>query len=208
MELREIRADYDERSIVVYQAYRLEIALPALEQQRFVPPFSLNRMTWIKPSFLWMMERSNWAKKPGQEYVLAVRITSQGWEEALAQAVLTSPEKGVYRDHDDWQQQAKRALVLVQWDPERSIHGKGLPYGSIQVGLSRHIIERYVNEWTLAITDMTPLVKKLSTLLQSGHADKAKALLPKERVYPVPNDIAHRLGMQQQPGHQGQSDRT
>src|SRR5215471_18135245 len=98
MELNEIRANYDERSIVVYQAYRPEIALPALEQQRFVPPFSLNRMTWIKPSFLWMMERSNWGKKAGQEMILAIRITRQGWEEALSQAALTSPNARVYRD--------------------------------------------------------------------------------------------------------------
>jgi hypothetical protein len=193
----EIRADYNDRSIVVYQAYRAEIARPALEQQHFVPPFSLNRMTWIKPSFLWMMERSNWASKPGQEYVLAVRITRAGWEEALAQAVLTSPEKGVYRDQDDWQTQAKHAPVLVQWDPERSIHGKSLPAGSIQVGLSRQIIARYVEEWTLEMRDMTPLVKKLAALIQSGHADNAKALLPHERVYPVPAAIARRLGMQQ-----------
>jgi hypothetical protein len=85
--------------------------------------------------------------------------------------------------------------VLVQWDPERSIHGKSLPSRSIQVGLSRQIIARYVNEWTLEMKDMPPLVKKLAALLQSGHADKAKDLLPKERTYPLPDDIARRLGM-------------
>ncbi len=41
---------------------------------RFVPPFSLSRMTWIKPSFLWLMERSNWGKKSGQEMILAICI--------------------------------------------------------------------------------------------------------------------------------------
>ena len=71
----EIRAEYDSRSIVVYQAYGAAIALAALQQQRFVAPFSLNRMTWIKPSFLWLMERSNWGLKPGQEMILAVRIS-------------------------------------------------------------------------------------------------------------------------------------
>lgn len=45
----EIRADYDATSIVVYQAYRPEIAEAAVAHNRFVPPFSLNRMTWIKP---------------------------------------------------------------------------------------------------------------------------------------------------------------
>src|ERR1043166_646592 len=94
----EIRADFDDETIVIYQAYPSEIALPALQHNRFIPPFSLGRMTWIKPSFLWLMERSNWGRKPGQEHILAVRITREGWEEALSQAVLTSPEKSVYRD--------------------------------------------------------------------------------------------------------------
>ncbi|MDE3231051.1 MAG: DUF4291 family protein, partial [Chloroflexota bacterium] len=49
---RDIRADFDERSLVVYQAYRPEIAEAAVRAGRFVAPFSLNRMTWIKPSFL------------------------------------------------------------------------------------------------------------------------------------------------------------
>ena len=192
---REIRAEYDRDAIVVYQAYGKEIALPAIEQQRFVPPFSLNRMTWIKPSFLWMMERCGWSQKPGQEYILAVRITRQGWEEALAGAVLTSFEKKVYRDAEEWEARKARALVHVQWDPERSIHGQKLAYRSIQVGLSRQISERYVNEWTLEIRNMTPLVKKIDALRKAGETTKAKALLPAERVYPLPPELARRLGM-------------
>lgn len=193
--IHEIRAEYDATSIVVYQAYAPAIALPAAQRNRFVPPFSLNRMTWIKPSFLWMMERSNWGQKPGQEHILAVRITRQGWEEALSQAVLTSFERSVYRDRDDWRRQLDSAIVHVQWDPERTLRGASLPYRSIQVGLSRHIIQRYVEEWTVEIRDITPLVRKLSTLIQSGKASSAKDHLPTERVYPLPDPIARRLGM-------------
>ena len=47
--LNEIRADFDATSIIVYQAYSSPIARPAIAAKRFVPPFSLNRMTWIKP---------------------------------------------------------------------------------------------------------------------------------------------------------------
>lgn len=65
--LHEIRADYDADTIVVYQAYAPAIADAALAAQRFVPPFSFSRMTWIKPSFLWLMHRSNWGRKPGQD---------------------------------------------------------------------------------------------------------------------------------------------
>lgn len=191
----EIRADYDGRSIVVYQAYGKAIALAALQHQRFVAPFSFNRMTWIKPSFLWMMERSNWGLKPGQEMILAVRITRQGWEEALAQAVLTSPNPRIYQGYEDWRAQFERTHVHVQWDPERTIRGKSLPIRSIQVGLSRHIIEKYVNEWTVEISDYTPLVRKIYKLLQDGQEARARGFLPQERVYPLDPIIGKRLGI-------------
>jgi len=61
----QIRAMYDENSITVYQAYSRAIALPALQNNRFVAPFSFKRMTWIKPSFLWLMQKSHWGLKPG-----------------------------------------------------------------------------------------------------------------------------------------------
>jgi len=64
---RQIRAVFDEQTIRVYQAYGDAIADPALKAGTFVPPFSMTRMSWIKPSFLWMMYRSGWGTKPGQE---------------------------------------------------------------------------------------------------------------------------------------------
>src|SRR5215831_13970688 len=191
----EIRALYDTTSITVYQAYSPAIALPAIEHNRFVPPFSLHRMTWIKPSFLWLMERSSWAQKPGQEMILAIRITRQGWEEALSQAVLSAPLPGVYQSTTDWRAQLDQATVVVQWDPERSIRGKSLPHESIQVGLSRHIISRYVEEWTVQIQDVTPLAHKLYQLLQTGEGERVQRDLPRESPYPTPPSIARRLGM-------------
>ena len=191
----EIRADYDDHSIIVYQAYSKEIGLPAIQHQRFVPPFSLGRMTWIKPSFLWMMERSNWGLKAGQEMILAIRITRQGWEEALSNAVLTTPDQRVYRSHAEWQARQKTATVNIQWDPERTLRGKSLLIRSIQVGLSRHIVERYVNDWTLEIQDATPLVRKIYRLLQEGELAKAKSFLPRERVYPLDPALGKRIGM-------------
>ena len=78
-------------------------------------------MTWIKPSFLWLMHRSNWGQKSGQECVLAVRLTRTGWEKALSLAVLTSFVPGVFASPDEWAEQFAAAQVHVQWDPERSL---------------------------------------------------------------------------------------
>src|SRR5215470_19069983 len=82
---RQIRALYTDNTITVYQAYPPEIAGCALRAGRFVPPFKLDRMTWIKPSFLWMMYRCGWGyKDPNQERVLAIDISRSGFEWALA----------------------------------------------------------------------------------------------------------------------------
>ena len=171
------------------------IADAALAAATFVPPFSFGRMTWIKPSFLWLMHRSRWGHKPGQERVLAVRLTRAGWETALALAVPTAYDPAVFRSPADWRAAFRDAKVHVQWDPERSLRGAGLPYGSIQVGLSRHVITTYAEEWVVGLEDLTPRVKKMYALLQAGQADKARRHLPPEKVYPVPDALRERLGM-------------
>jgi hypothetical protein len=193
--MREIRADYDRNTIVVYQAYRPEIADAALAAGRFVEPFSFGRMTWIKPSFLWLMERSNWARKPGQERVLGVRIERTGWEKALSLGVLTSFVPQVHKTFAQWQTQFDSATVHVQWDPERSIHGKKLEQRSVQVGVSRHLIREFVDQWIVSLTDLTPLVQKFRRLCEEGKGQRAKELLPKEKRYEVDDATAQRLGM-------------
>ncbi|APU41598.1 MULTISPECIES: DUF4291 domain-containing protein [unclassified Streptomyces] len=179
----QIRADHDDRTIVVYQAYAPAIADPALRAGRFVEPFSFHRMTWIKPSFMWLMHRSNWARKPGQERVLAVRMTREGWEEALSRAVLTTADPAA----------VARAAVHVQWDPERSPRGAALNHYSIQVGIGRHLIRTFNDDWIVGLTDLTAQVRKGAALLQTGQAAKARRLFPAERVYPLPPALADRL---------------
>jgi hypothetical protein len=179
---REIRADFDRETVVVYQAFPPAIAAPALKAQRFVAPFSFTRMTWIKPSLLWLMERSGWGQKAGQEVTLAVRITRAGWEEALSQAVLSHGDVG-------------HARVVVQWDPERSLRGGKLEHRSIQVGVSRHLSRAYAETWLRSITDLSERVSRLRELRREGRWEEARRLLPPERPYPVSEALALRLGM-------------
>jgi uncharacterized protein DUF4291 len=195
---REIRADYDRSTIVVYQAYNDAIADAAVKAQKFVAPFSMNRMTWIKPSFLWLMERSGWGTKSNQERILAVRITRNGWDSCLREGVLTAFDDSIHRSAEKWREDFQNAAVHVQWDPERSIHGKKLEYRSIQVGLSRSVIARYVNEWTREIKDLTELTRKLRDLRKAGKYGEAKRLLPSERVYEVDDQTSQRIGLKTQ----------
>ena len=189
----EIRADFDRDTIVVYQAYPENIAAPAVRNGRFVEPFSFNRMTWIKPSFLWLMHRSNWAQKSGQEHVLAIRMSRRGWEQALASAVLTVYSPQAHGSKPEWADAFTRAPVHVQWDPERTIRGAALSHGSIQVGISRDLIREYNEKWVVKIQDLTPDVAKMRDLIRRGEVQAAARHLPPEKPYPLPPALGPHL---------------
>ncbi len=140
-----------------------------------------------------MMARSNWAQKPGQERVLAVRLGRPEFDQVLSQAVLTSPRSG--QSADEWREEMQRAPARVQWDPERSLRGAKLDYRSIQVGLGRQLVRSYALDWVVAIEDVTPLVRKLHGLCLAGKHSEAKLHLPKERPYPVSAATTLKLGM-------------
>ncbi|MEV1157097.1 DUF4291 family protein [Micromonospora chokoriensis] len=80
-----------------------------------------------------------------------------------------------------------------QGDPERSPHLTALPYRSLQVGLSGEAVDRYVDDWTVTITDITPTAHRVRDLLRSGDEQQAAALLPVEHAYPLPAPIVASL---------------
>lgn len=188
----QIWAKYDGSTITVYQAYRPDIGRPAAEAGRFQPPWSTNRMTWIKPSFFWMMERSNWGRKSGQEVTLAIRISREGWESALSQAALTHPHQ---QDADRWREELTSCPVRIQWDPERDIRGKKLEYRSIQVGLGRQLAEEYNQKWIVGIEDISAKVDKIRQARDAGNHRFLQQNLPIEKVYPVPQALAKKIGI-------------
>jgi hypothetical protein len=186
---RQVRATFDSHTITMYQAYSPAIAQAAVATGRFVPPFKRSRMTWIKPSFLWMMYRSGWATKPGQERVLAIRITRAGFEEALSQSCLTHFDKDTYVDYAVWRQRKEASLVRVQWDPERDVALDPLPWRSLQVGLKGVALDKYVDQWIVDLRDITEKVHNLKDQTPENRLD-----LPVEAPYPLPASIAATIG--------------
>lgn len=187
--MRQIRAVYDNQTIRIYQAYSDAIADSALEHQTFVaPPFKMERMTWIKTSFLWMMYRAGWGfKEEGQKRILAIDITREGFEWALAHSCPSHPDPGM--SHDEWDQLKRRSPVRIQWDPERDLLLRPLEHRAIQIGLSKEAVQKYTGAWIEQITDITPLAHAINRLVASGRIDEAKLSLPQEEVYD-PHSVA------------------
>lgn len=189
---RQIRAHHDADTITVYQAYDPAIAEPALAAQTFVPPFKRERMTWIKPSFLWMMYRCGWAAKPGQTRVLAVSITRDGFEWALANSCPSKPAEG--ETADAWRKRMETSPVRIQWDPERDLHLNRLDHRSIQIGLSAEAVDRYTGQWITAIADVTDLAHQIADHRKADRTDQARRALPTEHPYPLAPDLARHIG--------------
>jgi hypothetical protein len=188
-----IRALHTDDTVTVYQAYSPRIGGPAARTGRFPASWKRDRMTWIKPSFLWMMYRCGWATKPDQETVLAVEITRDGFEWALRHSCLSHYDAQVHRDEATWKRQLRGSPARVQWDPERNLKLAPLPYRSLQLGLSGEASARYADEWTVSIRDVTPLAREIHGLVRAGDLDAARSRLPEERPYPAGADLIGHL---------------
>ncbi|MEH2402943.1 DUF4291 domain-containing protein [Nostoc sp.] len=177
-----ILAQYDDHSIVVYQAYRPAIGDFAATYGYFGGKFSFERMSWIKPNFLWMMYRSGWGTQNGQEVVLAIWIKRSAIEEILATAVHSNYVPELYPNKSAWQRALKRSQVRLQWDPDHHPSGAKLERRSIQLGLRGEVVAAYAKDWIVNIEDISDFVQKQRQNIKS---DCAELITPQERVYSV-----------------------
>jgi hypothetical protein len=199
---RQIRADYNDETITVYQAYSKSIAEAAVKEQKLSasPNFLFSRMTWIKPSFCWMMYRSNYGTKDNrQTNILAITMTHANFRKLLIQAAVCSGSA--------LSAEESRKPVRVQWDPERSPAIGMLDYRSLQVGIGREIVEWWVGEGIEAIRDVTDMAAKLKQCIEESKElrkmGKGKTVdelvemgcLPMERVYEVDEELKKVLKM-------------
>jgi len=139
-----------------------------------------------------MMYRCGWGLKKGEETVLAVEIRRDGFEWALRHACLSHRVPELYGDQAEWKRQLKRSPARVQWDPERDLRLRPLPYRSLQLGLSGEAVRRCADEWIVGIRDVTPLAHEIHGRVSNGDPDSAARLLPLERPYAAGDDgLAH-----------------
>ena len=191
---REIRALYDSETITLYQAYPPSIADPALASQRLdaSPAFLMPRMTWIKPSWNWMMYRSGYSfKDANQSRVLATRIPHSLFRDILLEAAVC--RAGGLTEEE------KKRDVRVQWDPERDVWGQGMEWRSLQVGLKGGAKERFVRG-VVGIEDVTGMARGMKSVLDTEgdlgvEEMRRRGLVPVERVYEVDDEARGWLEM-------------
>lgn len=183
-------AQYDDETVVVYQAYGETIGHFATSRGYFGEGFSYERMSWIKPNFLWMMFRSGWARKEGQQVVLAVRLRREFFDKALRRAVHSSFNRERYPDRDSWQRAVAGSDVRLQWDPDHGPSGEKLERRAIQLGLRGAMLREYGREAIVEIQDVSEFVRE-----QASYG-REQLVVPVEKPYPAPDvRCAQHLGL-------------
>ncbi|KAJ3294910.1 hypothetical protein HK104_003188 [Borealophlyctis nickersoniae] len=176
--------DHERECILVYQAYNNQIADAAVQDQRLGGGgFSENRMTWIKPNFLWMMYRCGWATKDAnQTRVLGFYLKLDAFFQLLRLASF-EPAAGPVKDP-----------VRIQWDPDHGPEGVKHPFRkALQLGLRGDGL-RIFREGTVEVVDMTPELEKLKAGVEVE--GRQSVLVPVERVVPVDDEeLRKRLRM-------------
>ena len=191
---RHILAHYDDSTIIVYQAYRPSIGNYALRNGHFGGDFSYSRMSWIKPNFLWMMYRSGWGTKQGQEVILGLRLRREFFDQILAQSVQSSYYEGHFATRELWQEALAQSSVRLQWDPDHHPSGAKLERRAVQLGLRGPVLAAFGEKELIEVIDMSEFVATQRPLTT---AEMLKELqTPVERVY-IPSDpeIGRKLGL-------------
>lgn len=177
------QAKYTDKYVTVYQAFNHLIANEIAETGTFGPSFKLDRMTWIKPSFLWMMYRCGWGSKSDQERVFSINISKEGFDFILSNAVLTKYKPKIHGSSAEWKKKLDASDIIVQFDPDRDIYGDKLDRKAIQLGLRGEAVERYIKEWIVDIHDITGTVHEWKLLINSGQFNNES--LPCEKEYSI-----------------------
>lgn len=189
---RQIYAAYDDLGVYVYQAFSPDIVAAALAKGTFGKGFNLERMTWIKPSFGWMLYRSGYATTHRQEAILKIKLTHDGLLTILSQSVETTYNPRVYANVIEWKTALMASAVRHQWDPERHLDGKKLERRAIQIGISGPVVRAYVDEWIIDLEEVTALAQSIQ---QAVKERQPLPDVPTEQIYPVDDELATRLGM-------------
>ncbi|KAL0477499.1 altered inheritance of mitochondria protein [Acrasis kona] len=161
---RHIMAQYNEEAILVYQAYNKKIADYAVQIQKLNgPDWSSTRMTWIKTNFLWMMFRSNWARKKNQDHILGIWLKLESFNKYLR---MPDSEKGTVR---------------IQ-DPDHYPSGDRHPLRkAVQLGLKN--VQGFINgDDIVLIQDLTEFVHAQHEALENNLDE---LVIPEEKIYSI-----------------------
>lgn len=176
---RIVRATFDERTVLVWQAHSPEVARAAVAHGGFGPRICwTERSTRFRLSLPALLARNGWGTRAGRECILGLRLLREGFDALLRQAVHEAIEPEIYPSRNAWHLARRYANVCVAWHRDVDPVGSELEWETLRVEVRDHALKKFVREWVVAIEDWTPWVASNRAL-----ADRS---LPVPAVAPYP----------------------
>jgi hypothetical protein len=176
---------FSSSAFLLYQAFNDQIADYAVANQKFegAPGYSESRMTWTKPNFLWMMYRSNWAKRANQTRILGLWLKLDSFHE-----LLQSTRKTIDKGKDTKHGASSSGAVTIQWDPDHTPNGDEMTKRALQIGV-KSVSWWKTGERFEGIVDMTPLVVAIRDHAKTKNGLYPKLFIPQEKLYLLPSNL-------------------
>lgn len=185
---RPLLATWDETSVVVWQAHRPEVADELLARGRpGGTSWRTDRVTRMRTSLPSLLGRCDWCRRPGRERLLALRLSRDGFDAMLRQAVHGEFEPANYATRGAWQLATRYGAVTLTWHPDRDALGRELPRQAPRIAVRDDALRRLTTDWVLALEDWTPWVQRARA------AGDPELPLPVLRPYPAPEALVDRL---------------
>ena len=185
----------EQGNIILYQAFNSQITKYAVRSQKFGGPnYSFNRMSWIKPGFLWMMYRAGWASKENQQHIFAITLPIVHFKKILTQATITSYDTQLFGTEGEWKTELEKTEVRLQWDPDHDPFGAKEKRKAVQIGMKGEILKKFCTDWLIKIEDITGFVKDEYTKVLKH--DLNELMVPYEQILSLRDpEIEKRLGV-------------
>lgn len=157
--IQTITAQYDKFGVIVYQAFNDKIANYAIKNQQFGGDvYSFDRMSWIKPNFLWMMHRSGWGSKQNQNRILSIKIKTDFFNYLICNGIKSSFDKNTYASDLEWKEELQNSDIRIQWDPNYNAFDEKTDTKAIQIGLKKCSLREF-NKNIIHIEDISSFIQ-------------------------------------------------
>ena len=190
---RHILAQYDENTVIVYQAYPPAIAEFALQHGYFGGPFQLFPHELDQTKLPLDDVSLRVGHKTRTREALAVRLKRSFFEALLSRAVESTFSADRHSTRSDWEHAVAGSSVRLQWDPDHDPAGRPLPRRALQLGLRDSDLHAFGKTELVEIIDATEFVAN-----QRRNAVQerwAQLLTPREVVYLPDLDMRRRLAL-------------
>lgn len=142
---------------------------------------------WLTPAFLLAMDAAGWSTD-----AFIWRVSREGFDALLAEAVLTRFNPAAHPDEDAWRAALAGSAVRAQWESDRSPRGIRLKRKVLRLGVGGTLLDRLHTDWLLAREDIGAYVGQQAQV----RYEEDFLLVPVEKRYPVSAAVAARLAVE------------